>query len=117
MKFNLVQADFSFFAPEENSKEDFFGFQTFSMTGDEISLFNTERELRPQFSNGTVVSKSYLEPWSGDGNDTRAGTPSPNFHTTPMGGRLSLDIFNVLQSPLRNGSLVVLGMTRRPRVH
>ncbi|GFT32154.1 hypothetical protein TNCV_428021 [Trichonephila clavipes] len=30
-----------------------------------------------------------FEPWSSDVNDTRAGTPSPNYPTTPMGGRFS----------------------------
>ncbi|GFT66594.1 hypothetical protein TNCV_2737831 [Trichonephila clavipes] len=29
-----------------------------------------------------------FEPWSSDVDDT-AGIPSPNYHTTPMGGRLS----------------------------
>ncbi|GFW97461.1 hypothetical protein TNCV_4991371 [Trichonephila clavipes] len=30
-----------------------------------------------------------FEPWSNDVNDTCAGTPSPNYHTTPTGGRFS----------------------------
>ncbi|GFX39610.1 hypothetical protein TNCV_2103541 [Trichonephila clavipes] len=30
-----------------------------------------------------------FEPWSSDEDDTRVGTPSPNYHTSPMGGRLS----------------------------
>ncbi|GFW22555.1 putative DD41D transposase [Trichonephila clavipes] len=30
-----------------------------------------------------------FEPWSSDVDDTRAGTPSPNYHTTPTGGRFS----------------------------
>ncbi|GFU65442.1 hypothetical protein TNCV_633651 [Trichonephila clavipes] len=30
-----------------------------------------------------------FEPWSSDLHDTRAGTPSPNCHTTPTGGRVS----------------------------
>ncbi|GFS98982.1 hypothetical protein TNCV_3896631 [Trichonephila clavipes] len=34
---------------------------------------------------------------------------SPNFHTTLMGGRLSLDMFNVLKPPLHGGSSAVLG--------
>ncbi|GFS70438.1 hypothetical protein TNCV_4182641 [Trichonephila clavipes] len=29
------------------------------------------------------------EPWSSDMDDTRAGTPSPNYPTTPMGGHFS----------------------------
>ncbi|GFW36669.1 hypothetical protein TNCV_1956691 [Trichonephila clavipes] len=36
-----------------------------------------------------------FESWSSNEEDTLAGTPSPNFHTRPMGGRLSLDKFNV----------------------
>ncbi|GFW01466.1 hypothetical protein TNCV_5031161 [Trichonephila clavipes] len=28
-----------------------------------------------------------FEPWSSDVDDTLAGTPSPNYHTTPTGGR------------------------------
>ncbi|GFS97862.1 ATP-dependent DNA helicase [Trichonephila clavipes] len=30
-----------------------------------------------------------LEPWSSDVDDIRAVTPSPNYHTTPTGGRFS----------------------------
>ncbi|GFY25240.1 uncharacterized protein TNCV_2483611 [Trichonephila clavipes] len=30
-----------------------------------------------------------FEPWSSDVDDTRAGNPSPNYHTTPTGGRFS----------------------------
>ncbi|GFX44753.1 hypothetical protein TNCV_1802341 [Trichonephila clavipes] len=30
-----------------------------------------------------------FEPWSWDVDDTLAGTPSPNYHTTPTGGRFS----------------------------
>ncbi|GFU56227.1 transposable element Tcb1 transposase [Trichonephila clavipes] len=32
-----------------------------------------------------------FEPWSSDEDNTCALTPSPNFYTTPTGGRLSLD--------------------------
>ncbi|GFW88096.1 hypothetical protein TNCV_217681 [Trichonephila clavipes] len=28
----------------------------------------------------------HFEPWSSDVDDTRAGTPSPNYHTIPTGG-------------------------------
>ncbi|GFX82783.1 hypothetical protein TNCV_385761 [Trichonephila clavipes] len=35
-------------------------------------------------------------------------TPSPNHHTTPMGGLLGLDIFNEHRPPLHNGSSAVL---------
>ncbi|GFV18483.1 hypothetical protein TNCV_4469191 [Trichonephila clavipes] len=57
------------------------------------------------FANGP----RYFEPWSSDEDDTFAGNPSPNFRTTPMGGRLSLDIFNVHPPPLHNESSAVLG--------
>ncbi|GFW14059.1 hypothetical protein TNCV_3546481 [Trichonephila clavipes] len=30
-----------------------------------------------------------FEPWSSDVDDTLAVTPSPNYHTTPTGGRFS----------------------------
>ncbi|GFU74558.1 hypothetical protein TNCV_616041 [Trichonephila clavipes] len=30
-----------------------------------------------------------FEPWSSDVDDTLAGTPSPNYRTTPTGGRFS----------------------------
>ncbi|GFU26091.1 hypothetical protein TNCV_5105481 [Trichonephila clavipes] len=30
-----------------------------------------------------------FEPWSSDMDDTCPGTPSPNYHTTPTGGRFS----------------------------
>ncbi|GBL62988.1 hypothetical protein AVEN_125894-1, partial [Araneus ventricosus] len=30
-----------------------------------------------------------FEPWSGDEDDAWAGTPSPSFHATPTGGRLT----------------------------
>ncbi|GFX82678.1 hypothetical protein TNCV_1193531 [Trichonephila clavipes] len=36
-----------------------------------------------------------LEPWSSAEDDTLADTLSLNFHTTPTGGRLSLDRFNM----------------------
>ncbi|GFW06441.1 hypothetical protein TNCV_2187751 [Trichonephila clavipes] len=35
---------------------------------------------------------------------------SPNFHTTPMGGRLRLDIFNTQWPPLHGGSSAVQGL-------
>ncbi|GFV25442.1 hypothetical protein TNCV_1147121 [Trichonephila clavipes] len=35
-------------------------------------------------------------------------TPSPNFHTTPTGERLSHDIFNVHRLSLHGGSLMLL---------
>ncbi|GFV42286.1 hypothetical protein TNCV_3165171 [Trichonephila clavipes] len=41
--------------------------------------------------------------------------PSPNFHTSPMGGRFSLDRFIAVLPPLHGGSSAVL-MTRLPRV-
>ncbi|GFV85943.1 hypothetical protein TNCV_203231 [Trichonephila clavipes] len=36
---------------------------------------------------------SKFHPQSSDEDDTCAGTPSPNFHTIPSAGRLSLDRF------------------------
>ncbi|GFT41868.1 hypothetical protein TNCV_1667231 [Trichonephila clavipes] len=55
--------------------------------------------LRPQVQkqNGVSVTNTrafddgprHFEPWSSDVDDTGAGTPSPNYHTTPTGGRLS----------------------------
>ncbi|GFV67607.1 hypothetical protein TNCV_4622871 [Trichonephila clavipes] len=54
-----------------------------------------------------------FKPWSIDEDDTRAGKPSPNFHTTSTGGRLSLDIFNVHRTPLQGGSSVVLATEGR----
>ncbi|GFV01031.1 hypothetical protein TNCV_1009521 [Trichonephila clavipes] len=38
---------------------------------------------------------------------------SPNFHTTPTRGRLSLDIFNVHQAPLHGRSSAILGSSSR----
>ncbi|GFX16969.1 hypothetical protein TNCV_2519461 [Trichonephila clavipes] len=43
------------------------------------------------------------------------GNPSPNFHTTPTVGRLSLDIFDVHRPPLNGRSRIEL-LTHRPRV-
>ncbi|GFW70316.1 transposable element Tcb1 transposase [Trichonephila clavipes] len=37
-----------------------------------------------------------FESWSGDEDDTRTGTTSPNFHTSPTGGCLSLDRLNCI---------------------
>ncbi|GFU68901.1 hypothetical protein TNCV_4882281 [Trichonephila clavipes] len=42
-----------------------------------------------------------FEPWSNDEDDTCAGTPSPSYHTTATGRRLSSDRFNVHRSPIR----------------
>ncbi|GFW22121.1 hypothetical protein TNCV_1632511 [Trichonephila clavipes] len=39
--------------------------------------------------------------------------PFPNFPTTPTGGRLSLDIFNVHWSPLHGGSSAALRKNSR----
>ncbi|GFW12767.1 hypothetical protein TNCV_3884771 [Trichonephila clavipes] len=36
-----------------------------------------------------------------DVDDTRSWHPSPNYHTTPTGGRFSLDRFNVHRCPTR----------------
>ncbi|GFX09814.1 hypothetical protein TNCV_654131 [Trichonephila clavipes] len=43
--------------------------------------------------------------------------PSSNFHTTPMGGRLSLGIFNALQLPLHGRSSAVRGSNSRHAVY
>ncbi|GFU23374.1 hypothetical protein TNCV_2369161 [Trichonephila clavipes] len=41
----------------------------------------------------------HFEPWSSDVDDTRAGTPSPNYHTTPREDVSALDRFNVHRCP------------------
>ncbi|GFU37324.1 hypothetical protein TNCV_4273121 [Trichonephila clavipes] len=43
--------------------------------------------------------------------------PSPNFHTIPTEGRLSLDRFNAHQFPLHGGSASVLGSNPRHANH
>ncbi|GFV61856.1 hypothetical protein TNCV_4106611 [Trichonephila clavipes] len=46
-----------------------------------------------------------FEQWSSEERATpELAHPFPNFRTTPMGGRLSLDIFNVHRPPLHGGS-------------
>ncbi|GFU98577.1 hypothetical protein TNCV_3654081 [Trichonephila clavipes] len=62
------------------------------------------------------VAQSY------DEDDTSAGTPAPNFHTTSMGGCLSLDKFNVQLSYLHGEFSVASGLEpatlqRRVRGH
>ncbi|GFX44096.1 hypothetical protein TNCV_4118921 [Trichonephila clavipes] len=42
-----------------------------------------------------------FEPWSSDVDDTRAGTPSPNYHTTPTEDVSALDRLNVHRCPTR----------------
>ncbi|GFT76881.1 hypothetical protein TNCV_1817741 [Trichonephila clavipes] len=43
-----------------------------------------------------------FKPWSSDERTTpELETPSPNYHTTPTGGRSALDRFNVHCSPTR----------------
>ncbi|GBM01185.1 hypothetical protein AVEN_253594-1 [Araneus ventricosus] len=44
--------------------------------------------------------------WSDDEDDTKVGIPSPNFHASPAGCRLTLDEFNVHQAPIKYGLLV-----------
>ncbi|GFX49451.1 hypothetical protein TNCV_3342291 [Trichonephila clavipes] len=49
----------------------------------------------------------HFEPWSRGDDDTRARTPSPNYHTTPTGGRLNSQQINEHHSLTRrvfNGS-------------
>ncbi|GFW21664.1 hypothetical protein TNCV_4281791 [Trichonephila clavipes] len=46
-------------------------------------------------SRGAVYTRAFgdgprnFEPWSSDVDDTWAGIPVPNYHTTPTGGRFS----------------------------
>ncbi|GBM09578.1 hypothetical protein AVEN_29430-1 [Araneus ventricosus] len=60
-----------------------------------------------------------FEPRLDDEGDTRAGTPSPNFRTTPSGGRLTHDVMlNMYQAHMHNGSTVESGFEAeilRPR--
>ncbi|GFW82354.1 hypothetical protein TNCV_3818351 [Trichonephila clavipes] len=49
-----------------------------------------------------------FEPWSSDEDDTRAGTPSPNYHTNGRRFQLSTDLTCI--AALHGGSLVVLGL-------
>ncbi|GFY33904.1 hypothetical protein TNCV_4596121 [Trichonephila clavipes] len=46
------------------------------------------------FTSHYKAARGLLEPSSKDENDALASIPSPNFHITPMGGRLCLDRFN-----------------------
>lgn len=41
--------------------------------------------------------------WSDDVVNTRVGTPSPNFHTTPTEAHLTHDRFNMQQAQQHNG--------------
>ncbi|GFV64754.1 hypothetical protein TNCV_3275251 [Trichonephila clavipes] len=51
-----------------------------------------------------------FEQWSSDEDETRAGTTSPNSHTTLTGGRLSLDVFKVQQLILHDWTSAMLGL-------
>ncbi|GFW74708.1 transposable element Tcb2 transposase [Trichonephila clavipes] len=42
-----------------------------------------------------------FEPWSSNVDDTRAGTPSPNYHTTPTGEQCNKLLIHGLENPLR----------------
>ncbi|GFV29624.1 hypothetical protein TNCV_329901 [Trichonephila clavipes] len=66
-----------------------------------VTLFSYSRAL--------VDGSRNFEPWSSDSDNTYAGTPLPlpTFHTTPTGGRLSFDIFNLHRPPLHGGFLAV----------
>ncbi|GFW75725.1 hypothetical protein TNCV_4429081 [Trichonephila clavipes] len=59
----------------------------------------------------------HFEPWTSDVDDTLLAHPSPNYHTSLIGERLSLDIFNVNQPAWRvfNGTRLEL-VTCLPRV-
>ncbi|GFY11780.1 hypothetical protein TNCV_1529721 [Trichonephila clavipes] len=61
---------------------------------------------------GLLETDLVIFTWPSDEDDTRAGTTSPNFHTTPTEGRLSLDGFNLKPAPSARLEL----MTRQPRV-
>ncbi|GFV39921.1 hypothetical protein TNCV_1808331 [Trichonephila clavipes] len=50
---------------------------------------------------------SNFEPWSNDEDGSRAGTPSPNFHTTSLGGCLNLNRFNMHRPNLHGESSVI----------
>ncbi|GFU48897.1 hypothetical protein TNCV_3209011 [Trichonephila clavipes] len=65
-------------------------------------------ELLFNFSRAFGDGPRNFEPWSSEKDLLELEVPSPNFHITPTGGYLSLDIFNVHRSPLLGGSLVVL---------
>ncbi|GFX95059.1 hypothetical protein TNCV_3605181 [Trichonephila clavipes] len=64
-----------------------------SYTGDGTSLLQLSDlsstcevvQLHEGFDDGPC----HFEPWSSDVDDTCAGTPSPNYHTTPTGGGFS----------------------------
>ncbi|GBM82288.1 hypothetical protein AVEN_214686-1 [Araneus ventricosus] len=52
----------------------------------------------------------HFEMRSDNENNTSTGTPSPNFRTTPTGGRLTHDArFNMHQAHIHSGSSVELG--------
>ncbi|GFW50133.1 hypothetical protein TNCV_4695511 [Trichonephila clavipes] len=42
-------------------------------------------ELKSTYMRAFVDRPRNFEPWSSDVDDTSAGTPSPNYHTTPTG--------------------------------
>ncbi|GFX47684.1 hypothetical protein TNCV_699381 [Trichonephila clavipes] len=68
-------------------------------------------ELSSNYTRGLDDGPRHFEPWSSD----EDATPSPNIHTIPTGGCLSLDIFNVHRPTLDGGSSAVTMTTRLPR--
>ncbi|GFS73333.1 hypothetical protein TNCV_4712101 [Trichonephila clavipes] len=52
-----------------------------------------------------------FEPWSSEEDDTPKLAHSPNFHISPTGGCLSLNIFNMHQPPRHGRSSAVLGLS------
>ncbi|GFW71638.1 hypothetical protein TNCV_2548511 [Trichonephila clavipes] len=58
-----------------------------------------------------------FEPWSSNEEDTSADKPSHNFYTTPTGGRLRINIFNVHRPHLHGGSSVALGSNSQHAHH
>ncbi|GFS81326.1 hypothetical protein TNCV_1225131 [Trichonephila clavipes] len=79
----------------------------------------------PHHTTFTSVNRSYsmcfgngtrnFEPWASDEDNTLADTPI--FPTTPAGGRLSLDIFNVHRPPLHGGFSAVSTLNSRHASH
>ncbi|GFT89422.1 hypothetical protein TNCV_4387041 [Trichonephila clavipes] len=71
----------------------------------ELSILSPSVDATASYSRAFGDEPRNFEPWSSDENDT-----SSNFPTTPMGGLLSLDIFNV-HHPLHYGSSLIRSRT------
>ncbi|GFS65372.1 hypothetical protein TNCV_2451801 [Trichonephila clavipes] len=68
--------------------------ETFELVKVEPKLLREKRE-RESYSRAFGDGPRHFEPWSSCEDDTRASTPSSNFHITPTGGRWSINRFNV----------------------